>query len=320
MTTTSITTTPPRAAHGPTREELHTFLGALGHGALAGSYFELRERHGQLMRRRFIPVEFPDRAASAILRASRDRDVYLGAAPRARTEGGRSAIALLTTLWIDADTPEAIARLQAFTPEPSILVASGRGQHAYWLLEQPVDVDTAETANRRLAHHLTADTRCFDAARILRPPHTTNYQHHPARPVRLLHLAPERRHALASVTARLPLAAEPVAPPAPRQPVARRGRGGDPLLDVEPAIYVSALLGVAVGRERKVSCPFHTDEHPSLHAYPTPEQGWHCFSCGRGGSVYDLAAQLFGMQPRGVEFLKLRALLEQRLLSGAESA
>src|SRR3954471_10982659 len=94
-------TTPPRAEHQAAREQLRAFLDALAHGALAGSFFELRERHGQLMRRRFYPTEFPDRAVNAILRASRERDVYLGAAPRTRTEGGRSAIALLTALWVD---------------------------------------------------------------------------------------------------------------------------------------------------------------------------------------------------------------------------
>ena len=87
------------------------------------------------MRRRFYPTEFPDRAVSAILRAGRERDIYIGAAPRARTHGGRAAIAWLTTLWIDADTPDAIERLDAFTPAPSILVATGRGRHAYWLLD-----------------------------------------------------------------------------------------------------------------------------------------------------------------------------------------
>ena len=96
-----------------------------------------------------------------------------------------------------------------------------------------------------------------------------------------------------------------------------RGRGGDPLLELEPAVYVSALLGVRVGRDRKVSCPFHTDDHPSLHAYPTPEQGWHCFSCARGGSIYDLAAELWSIPTRGVSFLRLRALLRDRLLGSA---
>jgi CHC2 zinc finger/RepB DNA-primase from phage plasmid len=313
-------TAPPATPHRSdraARSELQAFLRALADGALIGSFFELRERHGQLMRRRFYPTEFPDRAVSAILRAGRNRDIYIGAAPRARTHGGRAAIAWLTTLWIDADTPEAIERLDAFTPAPSILVATGRGRHAYWLLKRPVDVDTGEHANLRLAQHLAADPSCFDAARILRPPHSTNFQHQPPRPVRLLRLGASERHVLASVTAGLPAPAENASPPAPRAPRdgrAARSAVGDPLLELEPAFYVSALLGVPIGRDRKVSCPFHADEHPSLHIYPTARQGWHCFSCRRGGTVYDLAGELIGMQTRGVEFLQLRALLRERLL------
>jgi hypothetical protein len=313
-----MTTTPPsrRAGQDTARRELRAFLRALGHGALPGSFFDIRVRHGQLMRRRFYPTESPDRAARAILRAQRRRDVYLGAAPCARTNGGRDAIALLTALWVDADTPEAIARLQAFTPTPSIVVASGRGQHAYWLLNDRVEVETGEAANRRLALHLAADARCFDATRILRPPHTTNYQHHPARPVRLLHLAADERHALASISAALPLLPDDAPAAVARRPVMRGGRdsGGDALLELDPAVYVSALLGVPVGRDRKVSCPFHRDEHPSLHVYPTAAQGWHCFSCRRGGSIYDLAAALWELEARGVGFLRLRARLHEQLL------
>ena len=207
--TATATETAGRARSDPqARAEVCAFLEALGHDAFAGSFFELRERYGESMRSRFIPVRFPDQAASAILRASRDRDVYLGVAPRARRHGGRDAIPYLTTLWVDADTPEAIERLQAFTPAPSILIASGRGQHAYWPLEHPVDLDTGEQANHRLAHHLAADLNCWDAARILRPPHTHNYRHQPPRPVQLLRLAGDERHALDAVLADVPEPAE----------------------------------------------------------------------------------------------------------------
>jgi hypothetical protein len=256
--TTQRANTPSHSSDRAARSELQEFLRALADGALIGSFFELRERHGQLMRRRFYPTEFPDRAVSAILRVGRERDIYIGAAPRARTHGGRAAIARLTSLWVDADTPEAIKRLDAFTPAPSILVASGRGRHAYWLLKRPVDVDTGEQANLRLAQHLAADTSCFDAARILRPPHSTNFGHQPARPVRLLRLAAQERHPLASVAARLPaLAEDNSAASARRDARAARSAVGDPLLELEPAVYVSALLGLPIGRDRKVSCPFH---------------------------------------------------------------
>jgi hypothetical protein len=301
------------AGQDTARRELRAFLQALAGPALTGDLFELRESHGQLMRRRFIPVEYPDRAVSAILRIGRERDVYLGAAVRAHRHGGRAAIACLSSLWVDADTPEAIQGLRAFEPAPAILVATGRGQHAYWLLDRPVDVDTGEDANQRLAHQLAADVNCFDAARILRPPHTHNFKQPPPQPVRLLRLEPSERRPLAAIVGGLP---------APRRgPAAqRRGErdtGGDPLLALEPAFYVSALLGVQAEPNRKVSCPFHVDEDPSLHVYPTAAEGWSCFSCQRGGTVYDLAAQLWDMGTRKQAFLKLRARLHEQLFGRA---
>ena len=68
------------------------------------------------------------------------------------------------------------------------------------------------------------------------------------------------------------------------------------------------LLGVEVPRHRKVPCPFHEDRHASLHVYETAERGWYCFGrCRRGGTIYDLAAPLYGYDPRGEDFLRLRA-------------
>jgi hypothetical protein len=43
----------------------------------------------------------------------------------------------------------------------------------------------------------------------------------------------------------------------------------------------------------------HEDRTPSLHVYGDPERGWFCFGCGRGGSIYDFAALLFGRGTRG---------------------
>lgn len=40
----------------------------------------------------------------------------------------------------------------------------------------------------------------------------------------------------------------------------------------------------------KMICPFHGDRNASLQVYPAKNGrggGWHCFGCGRGGSVID---------------------------------
>jgi DNA primase len=88
------------------------------------------------------------------------------------------------------------------------------------------------------------------------------------------------------------------------------------LLTIPPAVYVGDLLGVAVRPGRKTVCPFHADAHPSLHVYPAAARGWTCFSCRRGGSIYDLAAELWGLATRGRDFIELRRLLMDRF--GAE--
>jgi len=46
--------------------------------------------------------------------------------------------------------------------------------------------------------------------------------------------------------------------------------------------------------------------------YPEAGRGWYCFGCGRGGSVYDLAALLWlsrqssGAELRGRRFIEVR--------------
>jgi len=96
-------------------------------------------------------------------------------------------------------------------------------------------------------------------------------------------------------------------------------RHGDPLRAIEPAVYVKALTGQTVRRDRKVHCPFHEDETPSFHVYERPEGGWYCFSCRRGTSVYDLAGPLWGLSTRGRDFIELRGRLAALLLRPSES-
>jgi hypothetical protein len=163
----------------------------------------------------------------------------------------------------------------------------------------------------RLAATLGADRACFDAARILRPPATWNHKHDPATPVALVRFEPDARFDAGFVVARAP---EIDDSRLRRRWVDRGARDthGDPLLQIEPSVYVSALVGVRARSGRKVHCPFHTDAHPSLHVYPTAAEGWCCFSCGRGGSIYDLGAALLNLGTRGPDFLRLKRQLSDR--------
>ena len=96
----------------------------------------------------------------------------------------------------------------------------------------------------------------------------------------------------------------------------------DPLRLVPPPVYFEWLTGLRVGRSGKLRCMFHDDQHPSLHVYPEPERGWYCFGCGRGGSIYDLAALLWSTgqsrdgKLRGRDFLMVRERLAEIFLVG----
>src|SRR5215204_2633951 len=289
------------------------FLAALAGPAERGELLELRYRldDGQRMGQVFDrPTRLRGLATRAIA-LGRRTDVYVGCAPRTRRHGGRDAVARAFVLWADCDGDDAIAALQDFEPQPSIVIASGTGSncHAYWPLTKPLAREELERANRRLAHALGADLASADAARILRVPATFSHKHEPPAPVTAVRLDVERRLAAAEVVAGLP------DPPQPRRNavhVPDPQRGDDPLLAIPPDVYIRRLLGVEVPRHRKVQCPFHEDRQASLHVYETAARGWYCFGrCRRGGTIYDLAAPLYGYGVRGEDFRRLRDELQR---------
>jgi hypothetical protein len=139
---------------------------------------EVRWRHDGGMRRRVFRVadQLPGAAAQIVELGART-DVYVGFAPRRRRPGGHGALGSVWVLWVDCDTPAAVAALGRFSPTPAIVIRSGSAQnrHAYWTLHGPLSADEATLANRRLAHALGADSGAVTtAAAILRPPGTSN--------------------------------------------------------------------------------------------------------------------------------------------------
>jgi hypothetical protein len=77
-------------------------------------------------------------------------------------------VARAWALWADLDTAESVANLQRFDHEPSLLVSSGGGVHAYWQLDRPAPVELIKRSNRRIAYRLGADPAATNPARILR--------------------------------------------------------------------------------------------------------------------------------------------------------
>jgi Bifunctional DNA primase/polymerase, N-terminal len=94
---------------------------------------------------------------------------------------------------------------------------------------------------------------------------------------------------------------------------------GDPMLDVSAEYYVDALTDTVVAHGRAV-CPLHTPiegENPSLRLSGAL---WACHSSGcapnpgsDGGTIIDFAARLWGIEPRGSDYWKIRKQLAVKL-------
>lgn len=87
----------------------------------------------------------------------------------------------VTALWIDIDEPgiEGYRRAVKMNPPASMIVSSGGGYHAYWLLSKPIKVtdsnrDTIKQTLKGMAIACGSDTKVADLARIMRLPGTIN--------------------------------------------------------------------------------------------------------------------------------------------------
>jgi len=139
-----------------------------------------------------IPVDSVDAALKAIEEHGEGVNVHAGIATRKTAgtgegDGGKENLAEVGALWVDLDHRQPGDRetfesaLKSFPHPPSMRVASGNGEHVYWLLDEPFDL-TTEAARGRfelvlkgLADCLNADFSATDTTRVLRVPGTTNY-------------------------------------------------------------------------------------------------------------------------------------------------
>jgi hypothetical protein len=295
--------------------DIERFLTVLAGREPAGGLLEIRYRDPRTparMRQQFHDATDTQAPARAIVRLATHSDVYIGVAPRQTRNGGRQAVARAWVLWADLDQPAEVDFASRVPVAPGVIIETGTPghRHLYWPLTVPLAPAAVERANATLAHALGADSGAvLGAATILRPPHTHNYKHQPPRPVTLQQFDPGAHHP-DEILAGLATPQDQPATLGNRRPAAIR----DPLLTIEPARYVEALTGQVVPRDRKISCPLHDDSTPSLHVYRHPENGWHCYGCHRGGTIYDLAGALWGLQTRGSDFLALRVRLSAEIL------
>ena len=168
---------------------------------------------------------------------------------------GRKAgnVRRVRALFVDVDDGQP----RTWHLEPSILVQSAGGPHAYWCVDD-CDLAAFEAAQRRLSLHYASDPRMTDLCRVLRVP---GYRHRKGAPVWVdLVSAPGTLYRAAAVLEGI--AELPAPPPRPaRQPMQRHPRRGWRSVDAVDAFGAAGLLGrVIESGKYAVTCPW-THEH-----------------------------------------------------------
>ena len=229
------------------------YVRALFGPAPEGSLVEVRFRVPSGMAQRFMPASRERDVVDAVLSLASRTEVFVGVLPRARP-GGRLAdvVRRSSVLWADCDTSASVAALAGFEPGPSMVVASGSRQHlhAYWFLQEPVELDRLEHLNRRLAAALGADGGVVTRPHtILRPAGSLNRKHSPPAPVRLMSLQEGHRVDADEIDGRLPRArTEPkTTSHAGLSHASSPIASSDPLRLVPPPVYFERLTGLRVG-------------------------------------------------------------------------
>jgi len=155
-----------------------------------GGWLEIRLIPSRQSRFFPLPAGIEQAARFAAEQSGREH-VFFGVYPRSR-EGGRdaSAVRQVQLLYCDLDADhfaggagEVDSRLAAFAPAPSIVVASGGGRHAYWLLDRVLAAEPGDGPRQGqdalwgIADALgvpQAKNAVHDVARVLRVPGTAN--------------------------------------------------------------------------------------------------------------------------------------------------
>ncbi len=149
--------------------------------------------------------------------------IYVGVNPRTKLNvRGDKNCSLARTLFVDFDhgasRQDAIGRIQAAgIPNPSVLIESGHGIHAYWLLTEPcTNWDTWRSKQCDLIEILQTDRVIKNPERIMRLPGFTNHKP-PSAMSTLLHADPSMRYAMSEfpspTPAPVPANTKPELPP-----------------------------------------------------------------------------------------------------------
>jgi len=138
---------------------------------------------GERAIRAFFPPSHTPAICAWLARRGPYTHAFFGVASRNGLGGTKRHLTALGALWIDLDTPP--AGPAPIGPTPSVIVSSGRGEHWYWLLSSPLQVNTvagqatAERLLRGLARRFGGDPGATDVSHLLRVPGTLNPKYDP---------------------------------------------------------------------------------------------------------------------------------------------
>jgi RepB DNA-primase from phage plasmid len=252
-----------------------------------------------------LPVELDQAVRWVEERASTDQTVSVGVASLSEAGGRRLAESSARArpragehtgyAWVVADLDlkdgqerdTLHAQLGRFPHPPTLLASSGRGLHAWWRLEEMVDVEAGRALCQDLARALSGDPGAADEGRCLRLPGTFNPKERVRCLATLLEHEQHRMYAAATLTASACELSPRPAPPAPRPrrvlvelrpdlDAAEQLRQGHDLADELDRIAGPRRLG-------KWRCPAGHDNTASLGLHRDDPQRWVCF----GGSHPD---------------------------------
>ena len=162
---------------GSHREQVETLLTTLFRPDDSVELRAVSELNGNVYRNWLTPAQILERLPG-VQTANTYAHVYFGVCPRTERAGTKESIATVRCLWADIDDAHVENSDSIFRgfPAPSMLVRSGGGIHAYWVLDQELSVSSPERRSkferllRGLYKELGSDSVTFDVSRMLRLP------------------------------------------------------------------------------------------------------------------------------------------------------
>ncbi len=204
--------------------------------------------------------------------------------------GGAAEVVVLPAFYTDIDDPTdaTLMKLRGARLPPSVIVHSGGGYHAYWLLDEPTrDLNIARQVLQGLARTFGGDS--LSPAQSLRLPGTVN--HKPERGGAVCHLveSSDRHYHLSEFGSFIPPAPRPLTKqPTPR--VDHPSNSKNLNLQLVHAITTVLYRDYAAREQRRSDwlvalCPCgHARDSPGAHFFFNPTIG--CGRChGRHGTL-----------------------------------